>query len=98
MTRQEYDYLVVECQDILTEASFASRWATIEGWHQLGSRIISELMEPEAIAPLAVSLGKTEKQIERAIKFARLFPVLDQAPITKDMGWYQVVRQLLGEG
>lgn len=37
-----YEDLVDELNDIITETSFTSRWALVEGYHQVGTRILQE--------------------------------------------------------
>lgn len=39
---QWYNQLIEDCRDIITEAVFTSRWALIDGYHQLGERIVTD--------------------------------------------------------
>lgn len=43
VTHEEwYTALVEDCRAIITEAVFNSRWALVEGYHQLGERIVTD--------------------------------------------------------
>ena len=37
-----YNQLVEDCNSIITEAVYISRWALVEGYHNLGTRILEE--------------------------------------------------------
>ena len=99
MTQDQREMLLEDVRDIMVESSAASRWATIEGKHLLGERICRDLgNEPDEIgliAELAVTLNKPERGLWDAIKFFRMWPNLNMAPISKDMAWYQVCEKFL---
>ena len=42
ITESWYNSLIEELADIITETSFTSRWALVEGYHQVGVRILQE--------------------------------------------------------
>jgi hypothetical protein len=103
MTREEYRALIDECRDILVEASFASSWATIEGNHQLGKRILADyydayVLSPELITAVAIGTARKVQTIEDCIKFARLFPDLNKLPEGKNINWHQIRNKYLKEG
>jgi len=39
---QWYENLIDDCKSIITEATFNSRWALVEGYHLLGERILQD--------------------------------------------------------
>lgn len=95
-----FDALVEECKSIITEATFSSRWALVEGYHQLGSRLLEEEgKEPmdQLVQRVAVSLGKSERMLWYAVKFARMYPQLDSLPEGKNVSWWRIVRMHLTE-
>jgi hypothetical protein len=70
LSQQEwYSNLVEECKAIITEATFTSRWALVEGYHLLGERILQEnenferakIYGREIVQHVANSLGKSGK-------------------------------------
>lgn len=42
ITESWYNSLIDELNDIIVETSFTSRWALVEGYHTVGSRILQE--------------------------------------------------------
>lgn len=95
--------LIDDCKDIIVESSFASRWALIEGYHQLGERIISDEQRlkqgggslRETLQQVARSLGKSERTIYYAVEFTRKFPDLDKLPEGKNTLWRDIVHKYL---
>ena len=97
-----YQRLISECQDIIVEHSFASRWAVVEGYHTLGKRILEEHDNFERAgygeriaARVSESLGKHPRSIERAIQFARKFPELSLLKEGKDISWHVICQKYL---
>ena len=37
-----FNHLIDDCQNIIVEAEFTSRWVLVEGYHALGTRILQE--------------------------------------------------------
>ena len=103
-----YNRFIEECRDIIVEHSFASRWALIEGYHALGQRILEEhdnfkrstIYGKKVVATVAKSLGRSERSIEYAIKFAEKFPDINRLPEGKNVSWHKVCHKyiLIAEG
>ena len=100
-----YDALVGDCKDIIVEGIFASRWALIKTYHNLGTRILAEndnfersKIYGKAIASrVSRSLGKSTRTIERSMQFARKFPDLNLLPEGKNISWHKLCNNLLPE-
>ena len=98
--------LVDECKDIVTETEFTSRWALVEGYHSLGSRILQEnenfdraKIYGEGICnAVAESLGKQPRTIYYAIQFAREYPDLNLLPEAKNTSWHHIINKYLTDG
>ena len=101
-----YNQLIEELKDIIVEAEFTSRWALIEGYHSLGTRILQEyenfqrirLPDSELVQRIAISLGKRKRTIYYAIQFARAYPDLNLLPEGKNISWHHVVNKYLTKG
>lgn len=101
-----YDSLVDELKDILVEAEFTSRWALVEGYHLLGTRLLKEydnferqkIYGQKITSAVAESLGKSTRTIERAVQFARMYPNLQMLPEGKNVSWNKIVTNYLTEG
>ena len=106
---QWYSRLVEDCKDIITEAVFTSRWALVEGYHQLGGRIVAEnnldrkeVYGKNILTDLSKSIGVSERNLYRAIQFYEKYPQLDTVPEGKNISWNKIVTKYLpqprGEG
>ena len=104
-TQEWYIHLIEQCQAIITEAGFHSRWSLIEGYHQLGERILQEhdnfnrakIYREEIVQRVANSLGKSSRTIYHAMQFARQYPDLNLLPEGKNISWHQIVDKYLPE-
>jgi hypothetical protein len=94
MEEEKYQEFIEEIKAIMTEAVFASRWAIIEGYWNIGKRIIEENETPLRIAK---SLGKSQRTIEYSVQFAKKFTKLEELPDGKNISWRKVIA-LLPEG
>ena len=100
-----YIQLLDDCQTILTEAEFTSRWALLEGYHQLGQRILQDHQQferqriygHEIVQHVARSLKKSPRTIAYALAFAKKFPELDKLPGGKAVSWHRICHELLPE-
>lgn len=92
----DYQNLLEECREIITECEFTSRWALVEGYHLLGERINKE--KSVTVTQLAKDLNRSERTIQCAIKFAKKYPILSQLPAGKNVSWHQIVNKYLPEG
>jgi len=101
-----YNSLIEDCKDLVTEVEFSARWTLVEGYHTLGLRILQETdnfersqIYGEKIAQrIAESLGKSERTINYAIKFAQLYPDLNLLPEGKNLSWHHLINKYLTTG
>lgn len=87
--------LLDDCKQILTELGFASRWAEIEMWHEIGKRLCTDKnFKLNDIERLSFELEKDEEEILQAILFYKRHPDLSMMPGGKNISWY-LIRQSL---
>ena len=106
LTERWYSQLVEDCKDIVTEAEFSSRWDLVEGYHQLGSRILTEyenfqrirMADNELVQRVAISIGRSDRTVYYAIQFARAYPDLNLLPEAKNTNWHRIVNKYLTNG
>ncbi len=102
-TEPFYIALIDECKDIITETEFTSRWALVEGYHLLGSRILKEyenfqrarMNDQSLIATVAISLNKRPRTVYYAVQFAKTYPDLNLLPEGKNTSWHKIVNKYL---
>ena len=94
MTAQ-YQQLLQDCKEIITEFGFTHRWALIELYWSLGKRINSE--ENVTVSQIAEDLGKNVRTIQRAVQFNKIYPDLNTLPEGKDTSWHNIVNKYLPE-
>jgi len=95
--------LVEDCSDIAVEMGFASRWALIEGYHLLGTRILQDELNLTrggttlrgTLQDLAKEIGKRERSLYYAVQFVKKFPDLNALPEGKDCNWYHIINKYL---
>ena len=106
ITEQWYTSLIDELQDIITETSFTSRWALVEGYHTVGTRILQEndnferakIYNEKILQRIAESLGKSERTLYYAVQFAKMYPDLNLLPEGKNLSWRHVINKYLTDG
>jgi len=106
LTAPWFTNLIDECQTIITETGFTSRWALVEGYHMLGSRIIVEndnferanIYGKDIVQRVAESLGKKPRTIYYAVKFASLYPDLNLLPEGKNISFHHIINKYLTAG
>jgi len=106
ITELWYNSLIEDLADIITETSFTSRWALVEGYHTVGTRILQEnanferskIYSGKIAQRIAESLGKSERTINYAIKFAQLYPDLNLLPEGKNLSWHHLINKYLTTG
>jgi len=95
MVDSNYQELLEECKEIIVEYEFTSRWALVEGYHQLGEKIQeSDLV---IMTRLAEDLHKSLKTLKRAKQFYSKYPDLALLPEGKNTSWYAIVNKYLPE-
>jgi len=105
VNRDWYQSLVEDCAAIITESVFTSRWALIEGYHQLGLRIMQEngnfkrekVYGKEIVQGLAKSLNKSPRTVRYSMQFVKKFPDLQKLPDGKNISWSKIVTNYLPE-
>ena len=103
---QWYTSLIDELQDIITETSFTSRWALVEGYHTVGTRILQEndnferakIYNEKILQRIAESLGKSERTLYYAVQFAKMYPDLNLLLEGKNLSWRHVINKYLTDG
>ncbi len=106
ITEKWYTSLIDELQDIITETSFTSRWTLVEGYHQVGKRILQEndnferakIYNEKILQRIAESLGKSQRTLYYAVQFAKTFPDLNLLPEGKNLSWRHVINKYLTDG
>jgi len=92
-----YDLLVEDCQAIITEAVFASRWALVEGYWYLGKRIREDsdkMPITKLLQRVGVDMGKSESTLWYAVQFYDKFPNINTLPEGKNISWRKVIELL----
>ena len=100
-----YQSLIDDCQDIITEAVYQSRWALVEGYHNLGKRILEEhdnferakIYGEKIVQGLAESLNMSSRILWYAIQFVKKYPTLDLVPEGKNITWNKIITKYLTE-
>jgi len=100
-----FNHLIDDCQSIIVEAEFISRWALVEGYHLLGTRILEEyhnferekIYGKKIVQHVGESLGKSRQTIFYAIQFARQYPDLALLPEGKNTSWRKICNEYLPE-
>lgn len=98
-----YSVLVDDCQTIMTEAVFISRWALVEGYHNLGKRILEEhdnferakIYGEGIVRGLALSLGMSSRILWYSIQFVQKYPDLSEVPEGKNITWNKIITKYL---
>jgi hypothetical protein len=98
-----YKALITELDACIVETSFSARDAIIQGKHFIGKEILaheeqfSKAGYLKASELIAQDLGKSQRDIEQCIQFARKYPDLSLLPQGKAISWHVITRDLLPE-
>lgn len=99
-----YNELIEDCKTIIIETSFASRWALVEGYWNIGKRLREDLNferysreQPELLKRVAENLKMSERTLYYAMQFFDKFPDLNMLPEGKDVSWKKIVTKYLPE-
>ena len=101
-----YNQLLEDLRDLIVETEFTSRWALIEGYHAVGTRILAEndnferakIYGQDITQRIATSLGKSERTVNYAIKFAQMYPDLNLLAEGKNISWHHIINKYLTTG
>jgi len=98
-TQEWYTHLVEECKAIITEATFTSRWALVEGYWNLGKRIYEETKTHpnilESVQGLAQSIGLSTRTLYYANQTYSKYPNLQELPEGKNISWNKLITKYL---
>lgn len=106
IVREEwFDALVEDCKAIVTEAVFTHNWSLVEGYHQLGERIVTDSNYKKweqgkagvVLSDLIKLTGIAAPTIYRAIRFYEKYPDLSLLPEGKNVTWNKVITKYLPE-
>jgi DNA modification methylase len=100
-----YDLLIDDCKAIITEAVFTSRWALVEGYHNLGERVATDgdyikweqSKAGAVLSRVSKDLNISERTLYRAIQFYECYPDLSTVPEGKNISWHKIVNKYLPE-
>lgn len=91
--------LVDEIKTIYVESEFNAHMAIIECHHQVGKLILAHKGEGDItnfLKSLAPMVGKSERTLWYAVKFAEKFPELDSSlPEGKNLNWNTIIMKHL---
>jgi len=98
-----YRDLIEDCQRIIAETIFGSRWTLIEGYHILGTRILKDndnfkrakIYGEKITSRVSLSLRKSQRTIERAIQFAKKYPDPKILQKVKNITWHKICNKFL---
>ena len=98
-----YQLLVDDCAAIITEASFTARWALVEGYHELGLRILEDIDKfknmgvygKQVVKMVAGSMNKSERTVYYAIQFVERYPDMNSLPEGKAITWSKICKKYL---
>ena len=98
-----YEELIDECQGIVTEYGFTSRWSRVEGYHLLGQRIVQAESMYEStygkglVEKVAKAIKVSPRTVNYAVQFAKKFPDLSLLPEGKNVSWSGIIDKHLTE-
>jgi len=98
-----YSSLISDCHSIITEAVYISRWALVEGYHNLGKRILEEhdnfernkIYGEKIVQGLALSLNMSSRILWYSIQFVQKYPDLTKVPEGKNITWNKIITKYL---
>ena len=99
-----YQSLIDDCQAIMVEAEFTSRWVLVEGYHSLGLRILQDEHKlvsggstlREGLKRVSKLLNRGERTLYKAVQFAKEYPDLSLLPDGKNTSWHKICNTYLG--
>ena len=91
-----FESVIEEARAILTEAEFTARWQLIEAWHQVGKLLLEVDGDiTHLVKRASVELGRSERVLWHAVKFAKTYKTAEDLPTGKNISWNKVVREYL---
>jgi len=106
ITEVWYASLIEDLTDLITEKTFTSRWELIDCYHQVGTRILQEndnferakIYGENILQGLAKSIGRSQRTLAYAVKFAKMYPDLNLLPEAKNVSWNHIINKYLTDG
>jgi len=106
ITESWYSSLIEDLTDLITEKTFTSRWELIDCYHQVGTRILQEndnferakIYGENILQGLAKSIGRSQRTLAYAVKFAKMYPDLNLLPEAKNTSWNHIINKYLTDG
>ena len=106
ITESWYNQLIEDLTNLITEKTFTSRWELIDCYHQVGTRILQEndnferakIYGENILQGLAKSIGRSQRTLSYAVKFAKLYPDLNLFPEAKNTSWNHIINKYLTDG
>lgn len=103
-----YERLVDDCRTIIVERGYRARMEIIEGYHELGKRVQTDVNfekyakgRGEAIRQLAYDIKLSKESLYSAIQFYNKWPVLCYALQAftegKEISWFKIVNKYLSK-
>ena len=95
--------LIDDCQGLVIEAEFSSRWVLIVAYHAVGERIEDERENfkkagiTNISGSIAEAMNKSPRTIQRCVQFYKKYPDLDKLPEGKNVSWHQICNKYLPE-
>ena len=89
---------IEECDALIVETVFDSRWALISGYWMLGKLIRGEskgLSITDFTERLAVALGKSRRLLWYTVQFYDAYPHIDELPEGKNISWNKIITKYL---
>ncbi len=93
MNNEHYNSILEDLESILIECEFTHRFSVIEGYHQIGKRILTESSEEEInnlVEKVAKDLKIRKSKIQKCVLFAKLFQNLSDLPEGKNITWNKI--------
>jgi len=101
-TQDWYILMIDDCKAIVTEAIFTSNWALLEGYHQLGARLLLDTdFQKYAkgnngfLATVAKTIKVSPRTLYYAMQFYQKYPDINTLPDGKAATWKKVITTYL---
>lgn len=95
------DAFVEECDALICETVFASRWDLVEGYWKLGKLIREGALETpitQFTEQLAVRLKRSQRFLWYCVQAYDRYPDLSMLPEGKNISWHKIIKRLENKG
>jgi hypothetical protein len=97
-----YEHLVEDCKAIITESVFASRWALVQGYWEIGQRIREDdnfkkyaKGNESSLTDLSKNIGIGQRDLYRSLQLYDKYPNIDEIPEGKNISWNKLITKYL---